>query len=103
MWRAIVASKAHDWFGPDSAQLLEAFVRAVVSHRQISARVAEFAAVPSASEDLATFDRLVRMQQRQAGVMASLATKLRLTQQSRYTPQAAATATKKTRGARPWE
>jgi hypothetical protein len=38
-----------------------------------------------------------------AGSVAALATKLRLTQQSRYTPQAASTASKKSGPHRPWE
>ena len=104
IWREVVATKPHDWFTADSVDLLEAYCHAVVSHRLISLGVAEFDAnkmATPAGVDL--YDQLTRMQERQARVMASLATKLRLTQQSRYTPSAAATAAKTVRGARPWE
>jgi len=84
--------------------LLESFCRAVIAHRLISARVATFdEAALATDKGVATFDTLTKMQERQARVMASIATKLRLTNQSRYTPQAAATASAKVKGARPWE
>ena len=84
--------------------LLESFCRAVIAHRLISKRVAAFDDAALADDKgVSTFDVLTKMQERQARVMASIATKLRLTNQSRYTPMAAATATKKVRGARPWE
>lgn len=105
VWRAVVASKPHDWFTADSIYLLEAYCHAVVSHRLISLGVAEFNAQKMADPvGVALYDQLTRMQERQARVMTSIATKLRLTQQSRYTPQAAATAAKKVGGgARPWD
>ena len=43
------------------------------------------------------------MRDKEAKRATSIATKLRLTQQSRYTPQAAATADRKVSGARPWQ
>lgn len=106
IWREIVASKPHDWFTADTRYLLEAYCHAVVSHRLISIGVAAYTKEMMAdAKGVATYDALTRMQERQARVMASIATKLRLTQQSRYTPQAAATASKKagSGGARPWE
>ena len=104
IWREVVAAKPHDWFSSDSAHLLEAYCHAVVSHRFISIGVADFdTSKMAAPTGVALYDQLTRMQERQARVMASLATKLRLTQQSRYTPSAAATAAKTVRGARPWE
>ena len=105
VWRSVVASKPHDWFTADSVYLLEAYCHAVVSHRLISIGVAAFdTAKMTTPEGIATYDQLTRMQERQARVMTSIATKLRLTQQSRYTPQAAATAAKKVGGgSRPWD
>lgn len=106
VWRSVVASKPHDWFTADSVYLLEAYCHAVVSHRLISIGVAEFdTSKMGSTEGVKLYDQLTRMQERQARVMASLATKLRLTQQSRYTPQAAATAAKKVGGGsgRPWD
>lgn len=105
IWREVVATKPHDWFNADSAHLLEAYCHAVVSHRLVSVGVAAYtSAQMAAPKGVAVYDQMTRMQERQARVMATIATKLRLTQQSRYTPQAAATAAKKVGGgARPWD
>ena len=45
---------------------------------------------------------LLDMRDKESKRLTSVATKLRLTQQSRYTPQAASTADKKAGSARPW-
>lgn len=105
IWRQVVASKPHDWFTADSSHLLEAYCHAVVAHRLVSVGVSAYTPeLMSTPTGVAQYDQLTRMQERQARVMASIATKLRLTQQSRYTPQAAATAAKKVGGgARPWD
>jgi phage terminase small subunit len=106
IWREVVATKPSDWFNADSSHLLEAYCHAVVSHRLVSKSVMMFT-----DEALAQvggpkqYELLTRMQERQTRVIATIATKLRLTQQSRYTPQAAATASKKVSGggSRPWD
>lgn len=105
IWREIVGTKPHDWFNPDTHDLLEAYCGAVVAHRRLAAQMATFTAKKlSTAEALIRYDRLTKMADRQVRVMASIATKLRLTNQSRYTPQAASTAAKKARaGAKPWE
>lgn len=105
VWRAVVSSKPADWFRADTAVLLEQYVLAVIGHRVVSKQVrAVKTDTLTTADGLAIYDRLLRMQDRQARVSASLATKLRLTQQSRYTPQAAATAAGKVKtGTRPWE
>jgi phage terminase small subunit len=105
IWREIVASKPHDWFTSDTCHLLEAYCHAVVAHRLVSVGVAAYTEKQMAEpKGVAVYDQLTKMQERQARVMATIATKLRLTQQSRYTPQAAATASKKVGGgARPWD
>jgi hypothetical protein len=49
-------------------------------------------------------ERFLKLRDKESRRAADLATKLRLTQQSRYTPQAAATANKRTMNAtKPWE
>ena len=107
IWRAVVSSKPHDWFTSDTLHLLEAYCHAVVSHRLISIGVADFSPALMANEKgPALYDKLTRMQERQARVMATIATKLRMTQQSRYVPHAAGRASarvNKVVGARPWD
>lgn len=95
----------HDWFGAETLELLEAYCVACVAHRLVARQVGSFTARKlSDPKNLVVYDTLTKLADRQVRVMASIATKLRLTNQSRYTPQAAATASKKAAaGAKPWE
>lgn len=103
LWTAVVESKPVEWFGEDSAPLLTEYVRAVAKSSELD-RV-----IKSLSEDGEGWKEtakpimdFMKMRDMEAKRAVSIATKLRLTQQSRYTPQAAATATKKAGGERPW-
>jgi hypothetical protein len=98
LWAAVVASKPADWFGEDSAPLLKEYVRAVGMSDVLDAQVKAALAGGETGEVKALLD----MRDKESKRVASLATKLRLTQQSRYTPQAAATADRKAGNARPW-
>lgn len=95
LWRSIVATKPVDWFQQDSAPLLTEYVRAKV----MCDRIAEMLEVL----DPETMKHLLDMRDKESRRLATLGCKLRLTQQSRYTPQSAATADRKASGARPWE
>jgi hypothetical protein len=53
--------------------------------------------------DLKTLNRIQAMIERQARLIQTFATKLRLTQQSRYTAATAAVASGKVSGVRPWD
>ena len=99
LWREVVDSKPVEWFQPDSAPLLTEYVRAVVMSGQLDTQV-KAALVGSETGELKA---LLDMRDKESKRVVSIATKLRLTQQSRYTPQAAATANKKAAGGRPWE
>lgn len=100
LWRDVVESKPADWFGPDSAPLLVEFVRAVETCNLLAEPVARAMAEGDPNE----IQKILRVRDVEAKRAADLATKLRLTQQSRYTPQAAATANKRAQGAaKPWE
>jgi phage terminase small subunit len=102
VWRGIVASKPHDWFTPDTCHLLEALCVAIVAHRAIAKQLDAGNRKLAEDDSLGRFDRLTRMHDRQVRVLTSIATKLRLTNQSRYTPKAANTAAK-AKGTRPWD
>jgi hypothetical protein len=97
LWREIVDSKPAEWFDSGSAPLLREYVRAVGESQRIGRLVAR-----TSSKDPDTLARWLTLRDREVKRMADLATKLRLTQQSRYTPQAAATANRKADGSRPW-
>ena len=99
LWRDVVATKPADWFMRDSQPMLAAYCQAVVMHRELMRR---WHALDVAAEIKDVRD-LVTLINKTASSASSLATKLRLTQQSRYTPQAASTASKKASPLRPWE
>jgi hypothetical protein len=100
LWDAVVNTKPVEWFGPDSAPVLVEFVRAVGTCNMLAPVVAQ----AMAEGDPRAIEKILTVRDREAKRAADLATKLRLTQQSRYTPQAAATANKRVmNAAKPWD
>lgn len=81
IWVSIVNSMPSDWFNTASLPLLRQFVHHTVAAENLSQLIAE---VSSNSEELniKTYITLLTAQKEQSGVMAQLATKLRLTNQS---------------------
>lgn len=102
MWRAVVASKPVEWFAADSAPLLTEYVRAVEMCDRLALMVEAEIAGGEGPEG-SGLKSLLDMRDKESKRVASLATKLRLTQQSRYTPKAASTANGKAGNARPWQ
>ena len=104
IWRSVVSTKPAEWFGADSFPLLANFCRHTIRQRLLSEQINQFDTTCLTDEDgLKRFDLLLKMSDRESKAVAMVATKLRLTQQSRYTPQAAATANKNTAKRKPWE
>lgn len=108
LWVEIVDSKPSDWFGADSAPLLTEYVRAVVMCDRLAVlldRALEASGSPPDDDAprLPRVDDLLVARDRESRRATTIATKLRLTQQSRYTPQAASTASRKAGGKRPWQ
>ena len=104
LWRAVVESKPVEWFGEDSAPLLKEYVRAVTMCDLLELQVQAAIAGSGDPEAAGSVKALLDMRDKESKRVASLATKLRLTQQSRYTPQAAATANKRVgAGSKPWQ
>ena len=104
-WRAVVGRMPVDWFGREIFPLLLQYCRHVVHARHIGKLI-------DAAHDmdigdrkaLMRLNRLLAMQERQTNALMGLATKLRMTNQSRFTPQAAATRAKGRRTGKPlWE
>lgn len=104
VWRAIAATKPHDWWTADTFPLLEEYCRAAVSADQVAEELAKFAKIPSRGEKFRRYLALRKLQDQTARLLATLATKMRLAQQSRYETRGAQTAHKKAGGAvKPWE
>lgn len=93
LWREIVATKPAEWFAADTTPLLAAYVKAIDSHERLSR---EFEMASLDADQMTRTKALCEMLTKTANLVASLATKMRMTQQSRYTPQSAGTADRKT-------
>lgn len=104
-WRAIVATKPHDWFGPDTYPLLVEYVRAVEAADVVGKALDEFDPEWLKDPDgLKRYDTLSKLQNAKAASLARLATKMRLSQQSRYEKGVAAVAARSVgKSRKPWE
>lgn len=106
IWRETVASEAAGFFGTAALRsMLADYCRHRASAKTVSDIIDTFKPEwLKAAEGAKRYHGLLRMREMETRAAASLATKLRLTNQSRYTPQAAATASKNApRGFKPWE
>lgn len=106
VWERTVANEAADVFRTAALQqLLKEYCRHVQSADRLARMIqaTERQEVLSA-DDLEDLERMLRMRDKETKALADKATKLRLTNQSRYTPQAAGTAAKKGATERkPWQ
>lgn len=108
VWARTVAHEAADVFGTAALQqMLKDYCRHVVAADRLGLVIeAHMAKGPDAEESISLkdLDCLLKMRDRETKAIADKATKLRLTNQSRYTPKAAATAAKNAGQARkPWQ
>ena len=84
-WESVVNRLPADWFPRETLPMLAQYCRHVVAARHIGLLIT---AAESGDElDLAKYDLLLRMQEREGRAMSSLATRMRLTQQSTYDPK----------------
>lgn len=105
IWERTVANEATEVFKTAALQqLLKEYCRHVVSAKKLAAMVEAMEALsPMPADDLGDYDKLLKMRDRETKALADKATKLRLTNQARYTPHAAATAAKKGTERKPWQ
>lgn len=106
IWRAVVASEAADFFGTAALRaMLADYCRHRESADKVTAVMDQFEAEwLKSAEGAKRYSGLIRMRDIETRAAAALATKMRLTNQARYTPQAAATAARAApKGSRPWE
>jgi hypothetical protein len=103
-WKAVVAALPPEWFTRPSHAVLAAYCEHVVAARRLHDMVASFETVWAADEEgLARLDHLLRLRDRETKALADKATKLRMTNQSHYTPQAAGTAARQGNARAPWQ
>lgn len=101
IWRSAIASLPGGWIDGPQEPLLAAYVRHVDSGNVLSAKINK---IDFSSCDLSRLDRLLRMRERETRASMAVATKLRLTQQSRMHPRSAGRAIDNNpAGRRPWE
>ena len=81
-WRALVNRLPADWFARETHGLLVAYCRHVVSARRVAQLVESHEA--SGEFDVEHYDRLLKMQEREGRALSSLATRMRITQQTTY-------------------
>jgi hypothetical protein len=97
IWNRTVAAEAHDTFKTAALQqLLSSYCRHATSAIKLAAMIEAMERLPTMStDDLKDYDKLLAMRDRETKAIASVATKLRLTNQSRYQPSTAAVSAKK--------
>ena len=102
-WCSILASKPADWWDAGTLPLLDAYVRAIAEHARISELLERMHPLEGMDE-FKDYDAMQRTQDRLASQMARLATKMRLSQQSKYGARGAdgAAARASSKG-KPWE
>lgn len=106
IWRETAGSEAVTFFNTAALQsMLADYCRHTVTAAEVSTQIDAFNIESLRDDENAKiFDRLTKIRDRETKAAADKATKLRLTNQSRYTPQAAATASKNQGPqARPWD
>lgn len=82
-WLAVVNRLPADWFPRETHAILAQYCRHVVAARRIAQLVDRLEA-DSESFNVEEYDRLLKMQEREGRALSSLATRMRLTQQSTY-------------------
>jgi hypothetical protein len=99
-WRAVIASRPVDWFDAGSAPLLIAYCRTISTQKVLAAAIEAIdRATLATGEGSQTFRRLLALQEAQAKLAIRLAASMRLSQHSRRSIDAAATAARDGRSA----
>lgn len=103
VWEKTVENESASFFNTEALQqILKEYCRHVESADKL-AKAVEMAEMPGSDVTLKDYDTLLKMRDRETKAIGDKATKLRLTNQSRYTPQAASTASKGSSGSKPWQ
>lgn len=79
-WRAVVSRMPADWFPRETHGMLAAYCRHVVTARKVAQIVASIE--KSEKFDIDAYDQALKMQEREGRAISSLATRMRISQQS---------------------
>lgn len=80
VWHAVVSTVPADWFDRGTAPILAQYCRHSVQARRLGEMIERATSDPEL--EIKDYDRLLKMQQRESAAIASLATKMRITQQA---------------------
>ena len=101
VWRGLVTSKPADYFGPEHIPVMVEYARAVCRGHVIDQQIRAFDPVAlEDNEGLRRYDRLVGMSCKNALVVKTLATTMRITQQAILRADKASLGSGK--GRKPW-
>ena len=83
-WRAVVNRMPPDWFPRETHALLERYCCHVISANRIAEIIESMISATDSPGWLGDYDRLLKMQEGEGRALSSLATRMRLTQQTQY-------------------
>lgn len=98
VWSEVVNRLPADWFPAETWPLLAQYCRHVMAARAIASMIERLQS--SDAFNIEDFDALLRMQEREGRALSSLATRMRITQQSTYSARKSSGSTK---NRKPWE
>lgn len=84
VWMTIVNSLPAEWFRPETHELLASYCRHAIAARRVANLIEAFESEEADAVDVEHYDRLLKMQEREGRAMSSLATRMRMSQQSTY-------------------
>jgi hypothetical protein len=105
VWNRTVEGEAADVFGTAALQqMLKDYCRHVIAAERLSLVIEANMQTTESQISVKDLDCLLKMRDRETKAISDKATKLRLTNQSRYTPRAAGTAAKNAgQASKPWQ
>jgi hypothetical protein len=103
-WRGIVGRLTPDWFTRETHAQLVNYCRHVVKARFIARLIKDYEPEWAMSDEgLQRLDKLTHMAERESRAIASLGTKMRITQQSRMKESTAGRKSAATEPEKPWQ
>ena len=99
VWVQVTEALPADWFGAETLGLLTQYCRHTVTASRVAAMIV--AAELDESTTIEDLDRLYKMQEREGRALSSLATRMRMTQQTTY--HQGKTKGKKQPAKKPWQ